>query len=172
MTVRYLGVCLLLIFAVASDISTRKIKNAIIVSFASAGLIFNLLAGGPAGAGEALAALFVPIPALIVFYVLGMLGAGDIKLFCALGAICGTGFVLYAMAYSFLAGGAAGIVLMVIKGTLVQRWRYLANYLKACFLCRSLLPYGEDSCGAADGARFRFSGAAALGTAVLIISRI
>ena len=110
------------------------------------------------------------LPAIILFalFALTMLGAGDIKLFCAAGSIAGVVFILYGMAYSFLAGGAIAIALMIIRGNFRQRAKYLLSYLKTCLLTLSIKPY-SDFDNKDDGAKFRFSYAIACGIALQML---
>ena len=166
--IKYTELGLLVMLAVISDIRIFKIKNIIIIVFTAAGLATNFITGGlPALTGSALAAV-LPIPLLFVLYLPKMLGAGDIKLFCAIGAIGGAGFVLYAMAYSFIAGGFIAAGIMLVNKSFRQRGKYLVEYLKTCFLTRSLPPY-TDFGNKSDGAKFRFSCAAACGVFIKIL---
>lgn len=165
---QYGEVALLALIALVSDIRTYKIKNIIIVIFMAAGFSTNFITGGLVGLTDVAMAAALPIPLLLIFFALRMLGAGDIKLFCAIGAIAGARFVLYTMAYSFLAGGIIACIIMLVNKSFRQRGRYLACYLKTCLLTCSLQPYMDFS-DKTDGAKFRFSYAAACGAAFSII---
>lgn len=171
MTVRYTELLLLVLISLISDIKTFKIKNLIIVIFMTAGLATNLITSGLAGLADSLLAAVIPITLLIIFYMARMLGAGDIKLFCAIGAIAGVRFVMYAMAYSFIAGGIIACIIMLVSKSFRKRGRYLTCYLKTCFLTHSLQPY-TDFKDKSDGAKFRFSYAVACGTAIALIGNI
>ena len=63
--------------------------------------------------------------AAILFFILGVLKAGDVKLYMAVGALLGWKMFLWAAALSVLAGGAAGIVLMVLRKTGRSRFKRL-----------------------------------------------
>jgi len=159
---------LLAVIALVSDIKTYKIKNLIIVISLVVGFLTNFIAGGISGLTNSALAAALPVPILIFFFALKMLGAGDIKLFCAIGAIAGVRFVLYTMAYSFIAGGIIACIIMLVNKSFRKRGRYLVCYLKTCFLTRSLQPY-TDFKDKNDGAKFRFSYAVACGVAVAFI---
>ena len=161
-SVRYFELVLLVTLALISDIRAFKIKNIIIVSFVAAGFATNFIAAGFTGLADSVLAAALPIPLLIGFYVPRMLGAGDIKLFCAIGAVAGVKFLLYALAYSFIAGGIIALVIMLVNKNFRQRGRYLAKYLRTCFLTMSLPPY-TDFNNISDGAKFRFSYAVTCG---------
>jgi len=168
MIVKYIELSLLVLICLISDIRTFKIKNLIIVIFMTAGLTTNLITTGFTGLADSFLAAALPILLLIIFYMARMLGAGDIKLFCAIGAIAGVRFVLYTMAYSFIAGGIIACIIMLVNKSFRRRGRYLVSYLKACYLTRSLQPY-TDFKDKSDGAKFRFSYAVACGTAIALI---
>lgn len=168
---QYAQLILLVVMALISDIRTYKIKNAILVIFLMAGFMTNAIANGLSGLAGSLLAAALPIPLLLIFFALRMLGAGDIKLFCAIGAIAGVRFMLYAMAYSFIAGGIIACSIMLANKSFRARGRYLACYLRTCFLTCSLQPY-TDFGDKNDKARFRFSYAIACGVVVAIAGSI
>ena len=139
--VGYIELLILIILALISDIKTYKIKNAIVVPFWLIGIATNIFMRGAAGGKAALMGIAMPIILLILLYILRMLGAGDIKLFAAVGAIMGVNFVLYSMAYSFLSGGIIALLIVLSNRNGCQRFRYFFNYIKGCFLSVSLRPY-------------------------------
>ncbi len=168
MFVRYVILAILLIVAVAGDIRFYRIFNLPVALGFAAGLVLNCVLGGFEGFVWSLLAAMLPAALLIALFVLRMLGAGDIKLFCAIGAIMGMPFVLLAMAYSFLAGGIMSVGIMFFRGNLKQRIGHIANYLKTCFLTHSLMPY-TDFGDKRDGAKFHFSLAIAAGCSIQIL---
>ena len=76
--------------AVVQDIKQRKIKNATVLMCLAAGIIFSLVPQGPCTLKNSLIGAAIPL-VLFPFFALKMLGAGDIKAFCALGAVFGLG---------------------------------------------------------------------------------
>lgn len=166
-TLIYIELVLLVLISLISDIRTFKIKNIIVVFSLAAGFLTNLIISGLPGLTDFVLASVLPIPLLIIFFALRMLGAGDIKLFCAIGAIAGVRFILLAMAYSFIAGGVLAIIIMLVNKSFRQRGRYLYNYLRTCFLTRSLQPY-TDFYNKNDRSVFRFSYAVTCGVLIEI----
>jgi prepilin peptidase CpaA len=162
---RYILLGLLLITAVVWDFRSYKISNVLIAAGLAAGLVSGFAADGVKGLVSAVLAALVPAVLLILLFALRMLGAGDIKLFCAVGAIMGLPFVLYAMAYSFLAGGVMALLIIAVRGNAKQRLGHIATYLKTCFLSGKFSPY-TDFDDKSDGAKFHFSLAIAAGCAV------
>jgi prepilin peptidase CpaA len=153
---------LLLIVAVAGDIHNYRISNLTVALGLAAGLLLNFIFNGIEGLAWSILASILPAVLLIILFALRMLGAGDIKLFCAIGAIMGVQFVLYTMAFSFLAGGIMAICIMLFRGNFKQRLKHIAIYLKTCFLTRTFMPY-TDFGDKSDGAKFHFSLAIAAG---------
>lgn len=168
MTIRYIELALLVIPAVISDFRTYKIDNRLIVAFLIAGALTGLMEEGPSGLLSSLLGASLPLLLLFWLYLLGMLGAGDIKLFCSVGAVAGFGFIPWCIAWSFLSGGVVALTVMLARRNVVQRVRYLGSYLKACFLSGSILEYSEIS-DKSGGAKFHFSAAIALGSAIQVI---
>jgi len=85
----------------------------------------------------------IPFVSLVALYKLKMFGAGDIKLLMAVGAIVGAIPVVEIMLYSFLAGGAISLVVVVSNGCVRKCAKRLLEYLKGCFLQMRFLPYHE-----------------------------
>lgn len=153
---KYCELALLLILALISDIKTYKIKNNIVYPFILIGLITNLYLDGLDGLTSSFKGIIIPIALLILLFILRMLGAGDIKLFSAIGSIMGLEFVTYTIIYSFIAGGVMALSTIIIRKNGIKRLVYLFQYIKSCFLTMSALPY-TDFEDKSDGAKFRFA---------------
>ncbi|WP_176444782.1 A24 family peptidase [Paenibacillus herberti] len=112
----WVGTALLLGTAFWSDVRTMRIPNELTGGFFAAGLLIHVSIGGMGGLGKAAlgaAAGFIP---LLLLYFLRGIGAGDVKLFGAIGAWIGAASVLELMLYSMLLGGiGGGIYLLAVK---------------------------------------------------------
>jgi len=155
-TIKYIELIILMSLALISDIKTYKIKNKIVYPFTLIGLMTNLYSNGLEGLLFSLKGMIIPVLLLIIFFALRMLGAGDIKLFSAIGAIMGLGFVLQAIIYSFLTGGVIALLIIIARKNGMKRFKYFFQYLKSCFLTVSILPY-TDFNDKNDGGKFRFT---------------
>ena len=81
---------LLLLVACVSDVRTRRIPNALVLILALCGFGFSLVANPILpGAGRALGGAAVGLAIWLPFWMMGKLGAGDVKLFAAAGAWLG-----------------------------------------------------------------------------------
>jgi prepilin peptidase CpaA len=156
MLARYVLLIVLLLLTLISDIKSFKITNMITISFSVAGLILNLLAFGCGGLAYGIIGWITPVIVLLPFFLLKMLGAGDIKLFSAIGVIMGYKFALFTILFSFLFGGFIAVIVMLFRKNAIKRLIGFFRYLKACFLCANLLEYTDNNVKSGNG-RFRFS---------------
>ena len=104
-----LAVCLVTV-AVYFDLRYRRIPNLLIVSGLSAGLLLNVWQAGASGGGMALIGALAGFGLLLPFYVLRGVGAGDVKLLAALGAIVGPQALISVALYGALVGGAMSLM--------------------------------------------------------------
>lgn len=112
----------LLIIAFITDVRNQTIPNWLTGGSFVVALVYHVLSGGlmlQGLLGSLLggAAGFLP---LLILYALGGIGAGDVKLFGALGAWIGASMVVYLMIYSVLYAGVIGIVLLAISRSFVR----------------------------------------------------
>ena len=152
-----------------SDIKFYKIRNKVTLTFMSAGLITGFFIQGCRGVLNSFFGIIIPFILLFVFYALRMLGAGDIKLFCALGAIFGWKYIIVIIAYSFIAGGIIAIALMAKRRNARARFRHFCEYFKMVFLLQSFRPYTEFE-DKEDKGKFRFAYAVFVGTLFFIFT--
>lgn len=87
------------------DHKTQKIPNLITLPAALLGLLLNTYFTALDGFILALQGWLVPVALLFVLFALRMLGAGDIKLFAAVGALMGYCFALGAIVFYLFRGG-------------------------------------------------------------------
>ncbi len=162
---KYLEIALLIISSVITDIKLYKIKNFIIFPFILIGIVSNCIEVGLVnGLIQALLGIIVPFLCLIILFAAKMLGAGDIKLFCAIGSIMGYKFVVLNMIISFLFGGVLGIIFMLLRKNVKERFLYFFQYIKNCIILMQLLKYDETD--NISSHHFRFSYAILGGTII------
>lgn len=132
-----IATCLLLVVAVFTDVRDGRIYNAVTLPFALLGMILNLLDDGLTGLLLSLAGVAMGLALFFVSGLLGrLLGAGDCKLFAAVGALLGPHLLLWAILYSLIAGGIFGIMMALWRGVLKQAlqrvWQavYFRVYMK------------------------------------------
>ena len=158
----------LLIIALRSDIRSYKIKNIVTLTFIIIGMLTNTVTYGCEGFIDSFLGVIIPLLLLFVLYGLKMLGAGDIKLFSALGAVFGAKYVFDILAYSFIAGGIIALILIIVRKNAKDRILHLYNYLKWFILTLRFTPYTEFG-DKEDSGKFPFAYAIFFGTTVFIL---
>lgn len=114
-----LATCLILIISVFTDVRYGRIYNAVTVPFALLGLILRTVDGGVGGLLQSLGGLGIGLAMFFVSALVGrILGAGDCKLFAAVGALQGPQFMLWTILYSLLAGGIFALIVAAWRGIL------------------------------------------------------
>lgn len=104
-----------------SDLKTRKIPNYLTLSAALAGLAYNLIIYGWGGLADGALGLLLGFGFLILPYILGGMGAGDVKALAALGAWLGPAGTLCLFCYMAIAGGFMSLAVLVWRRQLWQR---------------------------------------------------
>ncbi len=149
---------LLVIGGVASvwDVRTGRIPNLLTFGAASLAILFYLVTGGPRAAGWSLAGWAVGCALFLPVFLLGGMGAGDVKLLAALGAWVGPYQALQVAFFAALTGGGMAVVVAVARGYLR---RALSNiWLLLCYWrVAGIRPLDEMSLSAASGPRLAYA---------------
>ena len=115
--------------AAAWDVATRRIPNALTFGAALAGLAFHAWVGGWSGAAMALGGWGAGVALFLPVFVLGGMGAGDVKLLGAVGAWLGPVGALWVALYSGIAGGVIGLIVAAFSGYLRQAFTNVSSLL-------------------------------------------
>lgn len=118
--------------AAASDVKTRKIPNALAVGSAVLGLALSAGLGGWAGLRTSALGLALGFGLYFGMYLLHAVGAGDVKLMGAVGAIVGWHAWIGIFLATSIASAVLGLALAASKGRLKETlWNtgYLAKEL-------------------------------------------
>jgi prepilin peptidase CpaA len=94
-----------LLIATASDLRSRRIPNWLVFPFLLAGICVLSVTHGWRGLGESILGVLLAAVLLGMFYWLGAMGMGDLKLCAAIGAWIGPGQLFTALVMTGLAGG-------------------------------------------------------------------
>lgn len=98
------------------DVRYRRIPNAFVLATLVSGLAMHAIFGGLAGVATSLAGCLLAFSLMLALHVFGAMGAGDVKLFAAIGAVTGASLVLPTFLVVILTGGLLAIVSMVRGG--------------------------------------------------------
>jgi len=120
------------------DLKTRRIPNYLTFGAALAGLGFQLGYHGWSGMVGGLLGLALGFGLLIVPYILGGMGAGDVKALAALGAWLGPNQTLHLFLYLAIAGGVMALGMLLWRSLLWARIRGSVTLLTDRILCRHL----------------------------------
>ncbi|MGI6037028.1 MAG: A24 family peptidase [Limnochordia bacterium] len=99
------------------DVVSRRIPNWLTFGLMACGLIAGFYFGGLDGLTRSLQGLLLGGLLLLLPFVSGGMGAGDVKMLAAVGALKGPSFVFWSFLYGALAGGLlAGSVMLMARG--------------------------------------------------------
>ena len=98
------------------DVRYRRIPNAFVLATLASGLIVNTIYGGWRGTLASLGGCAIAFILMFMLHVFGAMGAGDVKLFAAVGSLTGTQLVLPTFLVVILTGGALAIILTLRAG--------------------------------------------------------
>jgi prepilin peptidase CpaA len=122
-----------LLVAAVWDILRRRIPNFLTVSMALCGLGFSFWRAGWTGLGLGFGALVGAVLVLQPLWAKGGLGAGDVKLFAALGAWLGLPMALWGLLYTGACGGVLALVYLGVVGK-EDRKKALTNVANAVLI--------------------------------------
>ena len=115
--------------AVGFDLATRRVPNALTFGTAGAALVFAFAMQGWSGLGWALAGWAVGCALFLPWFLLGGMGAGDVKLLAGLGAWLGPMGALWAALLAGVIGGPLALVVAAWSGYLKQSFTNLWGLL-------------------------------------------
>lgn len=106
--------------AASTDLVSRRIPNWLVGSGLLAALAVMIWLHGVVTGGAAwLAGAATGFAALLPFYLLRGMAAGDVKLMAMVGAWLGAGATCYVVLATFIVGGIGAVLLVAIRGHLV-----------------------------------------------------
>jgi prepilin peptidase CpaA len=114
-TIQILAAALVLVAAFI-DMRSRRIPNWLTLLGVLVGLGLNAFTYGLAGVRNSLGGMLLGFSAYLILYLLRAMGAGDVKLMAALGAIVGPENWVAVFIASAVAAGVLALALMVWKG--------------------------------------------------------
>jgi prepilin peptidase CpaA len=126
---------LIAIVAAAYDIGWRRIPNWVSLAGVVLGFAANLALDGPRGLVTAVAGLGLAVAIYFPLWMLHGVGAGDVKLMAAMGALVGPGHWFLLMVVANLSGAAMGLMMAARKG------RFRSTLWNSGFIMRSLAQF-------------------------------
>lgn len=111
----------LVIIAFITDVKYHKLPNWLTAGGMAVGVVYHLVADGINGILFAFFGLLVGGGIFLILYVFKAIGAGDVKLFAAIGAFVGVKMVLYIMMYSIFFAGILAIIILLFTKTFMKK---------------------------------------------------
>jgi prepilin peptidase CpaA len=124
-----------------TDIRRYRIPNWLTISGVCVGLSYHALNEGMNGLLFSVFGFVFGLVLLFILYLFGALGAGDVKLFAAYGAIAGMEFVTHSLVYAVIYAGLIGIVILIIQKKLFQRMLWIFHALFNFLILKELLVF-------------------------------
>lgn len=125
---------LTLILSVITDVKYRRILNPVTLPALFVAILLHMANGGGDGVIFALKGLGFGFICFIVPYLMGIIGAGDVKLMSVVGAVVGYEHTLFALFFIAVSGGILAVVLLmsrrVLRRSLTRIWLFFV-YLVA-----------------------------------------
>jgi prepilin peptidase CpaA len=116
MSPRALLIVIVGLAAVIEDLGWRRVSNWTSGGAVAAGLVLHYLQKGWAGAGHSLLGAVIGFAVFLVFYLLGGMGGGDVKLMAGFGALLGDSQILPAALLAAASGGVMALGYLAVRG--------------------------------------------------------
>ncbi|QCJ45301.1 prepilin peptidase [Bacillus sp. S3] len=155
-----------LLISLITDIKNRRILNIVTLPAILFGFIYYTTLQGLEGFLFSGKGFLIGLTLLLIPYLLGGMGAGDVKLMAAIGALMGTSFVLYSFVYIALIGGLISVMLIMKRNGVKLSLKSLCYQL---FFLRSNLGSKLFSKDKSSSISFPYGVAIVLGTFCTIV---
>ncbi|HET7628052.1 MAG TPA: A24 family peptidase [Bacillales bacterium] len=129
---------LLLLIALWWDIRFKRIPNWLTVSGTAAGFLYHFIFDGLDGVVFSSIGMVAAGGTFLFLYIFRAIGAGDVKLFAAIGAIAGVQFVFYLMMYSILYAGIIALVILLFTRTFLKKMALAVIHLLSTWNSRDI----------------------------------
>ena len=129
--------------ATVIDWNTRRIPNLLTFPLALAGLALNAVVGGWMGLAGSLVGLVLGHLIFLLFMALGAMGAGDVKLMAALGALLGVVHIFWIGLFTAAMGGLLVVFYSLGQRSLPRLFNRTGTLLKTMVLT-GRLPKAEE----------------------------
>ncbi len=108
----------LAVIVIYHDIRYRRIPNVLVLTALLAGLAINIFFNGVPGLGTSLLGFAIGFIPMLLLHIFGAMGAGDVKLFGAVGTILGVGLMPTTLVLVVMLGGVIAVYTTLRAGTM------------------------------------------------------
>lgn len=155
----------LLVTAVAFDVGSHRIPNAVVAVGLLGGVAAQTAVTGWHGLADAVTGAALGLVLLLPFHLMGGMGAGDVKLMAAVGAFLGPFHTLIAAALTLVIGAIMAVFVLAFRRGL----RSSAGQLRELGLSLAMTRRPSVVETGSQAIRFTYAPAIALGTAVSLL---
>ena len=110
----------LAVFITYYDVRYRRIPNAFVLATLVSGLLINGILNGLGGLGASVGGCLIAFGMMFALHLFGAMGAGDVKLFAAIGSVVGYQLVIPTFVVVVLTGGVLAVVSPVRARAVVE----------------------------------------------------
>ena len=135
----FLSLLIVLLIAVISDIRFHKIPNWLTYPTMIGAIIYHTSIKGLEGFLFSVEGVGAGVAVLIIFYLMGGMGAGDAKLMGAVGGLLGPKGVFPAFIFTAIIGGIYALVLLTLDGYLKETGKRFGTILKTFILTKQFM---------------------------------
>jgi prepilin peptidase CpaA len=121
-TVPFAVVMIASLVSALTDLWKFRVYNILTIPLLCSGLIYHGMVGGAPGFSTSLTGALFGFGILIAPYVMGGMGAGDVKLMSAIGAWLGLTMTYHVFIASSIAAGLYALVLIIMSSKIVETW--------------------------------------------------
>lgn len=129
----YYLIVILVLGAFIIDVKTCRIPNQLVIGGVVAGILYHLWSNGLTGIIQAGTGMLIGFGIVFILYLVGGMGAGDVKLFAAIGALGGSQYVVACIIYSILCGGVIGLFILLYRQEFILRLKNILYYIFCIF---------------------------------------
>jgi prepilin peptidase CpaA len=134
----------LAVLIIYHDVRYRRIPNPFVLATLISGLTMNFALGGLQGGLSSIGGCVLAFILMFMLHVFGAMGAGDVKLFAAIGSVLGAHLVLPTFVVVVLTGGLLALIVMfrsgAVRSTLLRVLQILVGLLPGWQMPRFSVP--------------------------------
>jgi prepilin peptidase CpaA len=156
--------------ATLTDLRSRRIPNWLVLPFMVAGVVLSACLHGWHGVGQSLCGLGLGALVFGIFFLMGGMGMGDVKLCAAIGAWIGPAQLFTALVLTGLAGGVMALCWAVYGGFLRELFKGSGELIFG-MKKRGLRPHPQLILANPLARKMPYAPAIAIGTLISFFSR-
>lgn len=140
--------------AAIMDLRTGKVDNGWILFCMVVETFVCFFQEGPEGMKRLIAGMILPVVMFVPLFLFHMIGAGDIKLFSAIGGVMGAEKIFRCVIWALICGAGISLAILILNGDAFSRLRYLREYIREFWQTGKIKPYYKGNVEAPENFHF------------------